>query len=243
MPVAELHRVTKKYGTIEALCGIDLTIERGELLALLGPNGAGKTTAVRILLGLASADSGTAAVFGYAPASRQAKLRRGALLQVAKVPETLRVREHIELFSSYYPNPLPIAETIAAAGLKSVENRLFGDLSGGQKQRVLFALAICGNPELLFLDEPTIGLDVETRRALWGRIRDFVTNGGSVLLTTHYLEEADALANRVAVINQGRIVAEGTPAEIKGHTMRGGLEDAFLELTKVTSEREMAATI
>jgi ABC-2 type transport system ATP-binding protein len=232
MPVAELRRVTKRYGAIEALRGIDLTIERGELLALLGPNGAGKTTAVRILLGLAKADSGTATVFGFPPASQQAKLRRGALLQVAKVPETLKVREHIELFSSYYPNPLPFSETIAAAGLGGIENRQFGELSGGQKQRVLFALAVCGNPDLLFLDEPTVGLDVEARRALWGRIRAFVARGGSVLLTTHYLDEADALANRVAVINQGRIIAEGTPAEIKARTSQTGLEDAFLELMK-----------
>jgi ABC-2 type transport system ATP-binding protein len=232
MPVAELRGVTKRYGTIEALRGIDLKIERGELVAVLGPNGAGKTTAVRILLGLAKADSGTATVFGFPPSSQEAKLRRGALLQVAKVPETLRVREHIELFSSYYPKPLPLAETIAAAGLQGIENRLFGELSGGQKQRVLFALALCGNPDLLFLDEPTVGLDVAARRALWERIRWFVAQGGSVLLTTHYLDEADALANRVAVINGGRIIAEGTPVEIKARTATTGLEDAFLQLVK-----------
>src|SRR5262249_23019556 len=147
--VAELNNVTKQYGPVVALRGVDLAIQPGELVALLGPNGAGKTTAVRILLGLTRADSGTATIFGHQPATREAKLRRGALLQVAKVPETLRVREHIELFSSYYERPLPIAETIAAAGLRGIENRLFGDLSGGQKQRVLFALAICGNPALL----------------------------------------------------------------------------------------------
>ena len=239
MPVAELRQVRKRYGTTEALRGVDLNIERGELVALLGPNGAGKTTAVRILLGLAKADSGSATVFGCPPASTDAKLRRGALLQVARVPETLKVREHIELFSSYYPNPLPFAETIAAAGLQGIENRLFGELSGGQKQRVLFALALCGNPDLLFLDEPTVGLDVEARRALWSRIRAFVARGGSVLLTTHYLDEADALANRVAVINHGRIIAEGTPAEIKARTAQTGLEDAFLELMKENNNLEV----
>jgi ABC-2 type transport system ATP-binding protein len=232
MPVAELRGVTKRYGQVEALRGIDLSIAPGELLALLGPNGAGKTTAVRILLGLAAPTSGEATIFGYHPASRQAKLRRGALLQVAKVPETLKVREHIELFSSYYEKPLPIAETIAAAGLAGIENRLFGALSGGQKQRVLFALAICGNPDLLFLDEPTVGLDVESRRALWAHIRGFVGRGGSVLLTTHYLDEADALAHRVAVIDRGCIAAEGTPAEIKAQTKTSGLEDAFLAIMK-----------
>src|SRR5215467_12586441 len=160
MPVAELRAVTKNYGDVRALAGIDLEIERGELLALLGPNGAGKTTAVRILLGLNSPTSGRAAVFGHTPASQAAKLRRGALLQVARVPETLRVREHI-----------------AIAGLDGIEKRLFGDLSGGQKQRVLFALAICGNPDLLFLDEPTVGLDVEARRTLWKHIRGFIGRG------------------------------------------------------------------
>ncbi|MES1256957.1 MAG: ABC transporter ATP-binding protein [Acidobacteriota bacterium] len=228
--------VTKAYGAIPALRQLDLKIERGELLALLGPNGAGKTTAVKILLGLARPDTGNATIFGCDPASHEAKLRRGALLQVARVPETLKVREHIQLFSSYYPNPLPFAETIAAAGLAGLENRLFGELSGGQKQRVLFALALCGNPELLFLDEPTAGLDVEARRGLWSRIRAFVARGGSVLLTTHHLDEADALANRVAVISKGRIVEEGTPAQIKARTSQTGLEDAFLEIMKQNEE-------
>ena len=232
MSVAELRGVTKRYGEIEALRGIDLEIGRGEILALLGPNGAGKTTAVRILLGLLRPTSGRAAIFGHTPESMDAKLRRGAMLQVAKVPETLKVREHIELFASYYRDPLPLAETIQAAGLNGVENRLFGDLSGGQKQRALFALAICGNPDLLFLDEPTVGLDVESRRTLWAHIRAFAARGGSVLLSTHYLDEADALAHRVAVINQGRIVAEGAPAEIKARTAQSGLEDAFLEIMK-----------
>jgi ABC-2 type transport system ATP-binding protein len=230
MTAAELSGVTKRYGDTEALRGIDLRIEPGELVALLGPNGAGKTTAVRILLGLAKPTSGEAGIFGNPPGSRQAQLRRGALLQVARVPETLRVREHIELFSSYYENPLPLAETIAAAGLVGVERRLFGDLSGGQKQRVLFALAICGNPGLLILDEPTVGLDVESRRALWARIRGFVARGGSVLLTTHYLDEADALADRIAVIDKGRIVAEGSPQAIKDRSGSSRLEDAFLSV-------------
>src|ERR1022692_3084592 len=236
MSVAELRSVTKRYGPVEALRGIDLTIAPGELVALLGPNGAGKTTAVRILLGLAQPTSGQTTVFGRPPASHEAKLRRGALLQGAKIPETLRVREHIELFSSYYEKPMPLQETIAAAGLKGIENKLFGDLSGGQKQRVLFALAICGNPDLLFLDEPTVGLDVEARRAVWARIRGFVARGGSVLLTTHYLDEADALARRIVVINQGRIVAEGTPAEIKTRGASTGLEDAFLTIMNETAQ-------
>jgi len=140
------------------------------------------------------------------------------MMQVGRLPETLRVAEHIDLFSSYYPNPLPMSETLTIAGLGDLRNRKFGDLSGGQKQRVLFALAICGNPDLLFLDEPTVGLDVEARHLLWQEIRNLLGRGKTVVLTTHYLEEADALADRVAVINKGSIIAEGTPAEIKSRT-------------------------
>jgi len=140
------------------------------------------------------------------------------MLQVGRVPETLRVREHIDLFSSYYLKPLPLTEVLAIAGLEKLSERKFGELSGGQKQRVLFALAICGDPDLLFLDEPTVGLDVEARRMLWDEIRQLVGRGKTVLLTTHYLQEADALADRVAVINKGEIIAEGTPAEIKAQT-------------------------
>jgi ABC-2 type transport system ATP-binding protein len=225
---AQLANVTKRFGTTTALDGISISIEPGELVALLGPNGAGKTTAVRLLLGLCTPDAGIARVFGANPRDAANRIRTGAMLQVARVPETLRVREHIELFSSYYPDPMPLPEVIAAAGLEGIENRNFGDLSGGQKQRLLFGLAICGNPDFIALDEPTVGLDVEARRALWKQIRAFVARGKSVLLTTHYLDEADALADRVIVIDHGRVVAEGTPSEIK-HGSRS-LEDAFLTL-------------
>ncbi|HLJ44722.1 MAG TPA: ABC transporter ATP-binding protein [Bryobacteraceae bacterium] len=218
MSVAELRGVTKRYGDIVALRGVDLAVGRAELLGVLGPNGAGKTTAVKLLLGLLKPTGGEVAVFGQDPRFAESRRRVGAMLQVGRVPETLRVREHIELFSSYYPKPLPFSAVVEAAGLGGLEKRLFGELSGGQRQRVLFALAICGNPDLLFLDEPTAGLDPEARRGMWGHIRAFVAHGGSVLLTTHYLEEADALADRVVVINHGAIVAEGTPAEIKART-------------------------
>jgi ABC-2 type transport system ATP-binding protein len=216
--VARLHGVSKNYGEIKALRQVDFNIHAGELVALLGPNGAGKTTAIKLLLGLASPNQGTVSVFGGNPIHPEVRVRTGAMLQVSRVPETLRVREHIDLFSSYYPEPLPISETLAIAGLETVKDRLFGDLSGGQRQRVLFALALCGNPDLLFLDEPTVGLDVEARRVLWEQIRKLVAHGKSVLLTTHYLEEADALADRVVVIHQGAIIAEGTPSEIKAQT-------------------------
>ncbi len=216
--VASLQAVNKNYGAIRALRGVDFNVHAGEIVALLGPNGAGKTTAVKMLLGLMPPNSGKVRVFGGDPTDPANRMRTGAMLQVGRVPETLRVREHIDLFSSYYDRPMPLQEVLAAAGLEKLRERKFSDLSGGQKQRVLFALAICGDPDLLFLDEPTVGLDVEARRMLWEEIRKMVDRGKTVLLTTHYLQEADALADRVAVINQGEIVAEGTPAEIKAKT-------------------------
>ena len=225
---AQFRGVTKNYGSIEALRGLDLSIKPGELVSLLGANGAGKTTAVRLLLGLAKPTSGDVRVFGGDPRDTANRARTGAVLQIARVPETLRVREHIDLFSSYYPNPLPMPDVIEAAGLQGLERRKYGQLSGGQQKRVLFALAICGNPDLLILDEPTVGLDVEARRAIWKQIRAFVARGKSVLLTTHYLAEAEALANRVVVIHRGVVVAEGTPQEIKGNAAT--LEDAFIEM-------------
>ncbi len=216
--VATLERVSKNYGSIHALSSVDFQVRPGEVVALLGPNGAGKTTAVKLLLGLLQPNSGKVRVFGGDPTNPENRMRTGAMLQVGRVPETLRVREHIDLFSSYYQKPMLAAEVLAASGLEKLSDRKFGDLSGGQKQRVLFALALCGNPDLLFLDEPTVGLDVEARRMLWEEIRQLVRRGKTVLLTTHYLQEADALAYRIAVINKGEIIAEGTPAQIKAQT-------------------------
>jgi len=217
--VATTRNLKKSYGNVVALNGLTLDLRAGELLALLGPNGAGKTTLVRILLGLARADSGSARVFGDDPRLGRVRPRLGAMLQVGRVPETLKVREHIDLFSSYYPAPLPMAETLRIAGLTDIQDRPYGELSGGQKQRVLFAIAICGNPDLLFLDEPTVGLDVEARRLMWAQIRELVGRGKTVLLTTHYLHEADALADRILVLDKGSIMAEGTPTEIKARAM------------------------
>ena len=219
-PIARLHAVTKKYGPITALDNFSLTLNAGEVVALLGPNGAGKTTAVRLLLGLISPNSGSARVLGRDPRDSDARTRIGAMLQVSRVPEMLRVREHIDLFRSYYPQPLPMADVIRAAKLEGIEEQMFGKLSGGQKQRALFALALCGNPDLIFLDEPTAGMDIESRRALWDQVRALSAAGKTVLLTTHYLEEADMLASRVVVINKGKVVCEGTPAEIK-HRVSG----------------------
>ena len=214
-PVATLEAVVKRYGKTEALRGFDLTLRRGEVVALLGPNGAGKTTAVRLLLGLISPDAGRVRVLGRDPRTADARTRIGAMLQVARVPEALLVREHLDLFSSYYPRPLALAEVIRRAGLEDIANRRFGELSGGQKQRALFALAICGDPDLVFLDEPTVGMDLHSRRQVWEEIRRLAAAGKSVLLTTHYLEEADSLAHRVVVIDEGRLLRAGTPEQIK----------------------------
>jgi ABC-2 type transport system ATP-binding protein len=216
--VASLEGVNRSYGNILALSGVNFRVHAGEIVALLGPNGAGKTTAVKLLLGLMQPNAGKVRVFGGDPTNPENRRRTGAMLQVGRVPETLRVREHLDLFSAYYQNPMRSEDVLAAAGLENLRDRKFGDLSGGQKQRVLFALAICGDPDLLFLDEPTVGLDVEARRMLWDEIRKLVGRGKTVLLTTHYLQEADELADRIAVINKGEIIAEGTPATIKAQT-------------------------
>jgi ABC-2 type transport system ATP-binding protein len=249
--VVSMRGVTKRYGSVPALDNLSLDLYAGEVVALLGPNGAGKTTAVRLLLGLLSPSEGSIRVQGRDPRERLARIRTGAMLQVSKVPETLKVREHIDLFRSYYPQPLSAAEVVSIAGLDGLENRLFGKLSGGQKQRVLFGLACCGDPDLVFLDEPTVGMDIETRRGLWDQVRSLARQGKTVLLTTHYLEEADALASRVVVLNHGRIAAQGTPAEIKAEVSGRRIRcvtklDAELlrEMVGVTSvEKDRDATV
>ena len=214
--VASLTNITKRYSNgVVALDNLSLDLKRGEIVAVLGPNGAGKSTAVKLLLGLSSPTSGAVRIFGADPRDPAARARTGAMLQVGRAPEMLRVREHIAMFRSYYPNPMPYAEIVQAAGLSGIENRMFGQLSGGQKQRTFFALALAGNPDIIFLDEPTVGLDIEARRGLWAQIRGLAASGKTVLLTTHYLEEADALAHRIIVINRGRVICQGTPAEVK----------------------------
>lgn len=220
--VASLHNIGKRYANgIVALDGLSLELRRGQIIALLGPNGAGKSTAVKILMGLSAPTGGSVRSFGVAPADPSARLRTGIMLQVGRAPEMLRVREHLQLFRGYYLNPMPYAELVRAAGLQGIEDRMFGQLSGGQKQRVLFALALAGDPDLVFLDEPTVGLDIEARRAMWAEIRALAARGKTVLLTTHYLEEADALAHRIIVVNKGRVVCAGTPAEVKSMGARG----------------------
>ncbi len=210
-----LTGVSKKYGKVHALADVDLTIETGGISAILGPNGAGKTTLINILLGLVAPGKGSAQVFDGTPGRLLARRRIGAMLQDTELPELLTVAEHIALFSSYYPDPRPVVETLALAGLRDLANRKYKNLSGGQKRRVQFAAAIAGRPTLVFLDEPTTGLDLEARQGLWQVVQELSDDGATIILTTHYLEEADNLADRIIVIDQGSIVADGPTAEIR----------------------------
>ncbi|WP_018974148.1 ABC transporter ATP-binding protein [Rudaea cellulosilytica] len=214
-PVARLANAVKRYGQTQALAGVDLEVHRGEVLALLGPNGAGKTTAISLLVGLQQADTGSASLFDSAPNALAARRRIGAMLQATSLPETLTVGELIDLFRNYYARPRTVADVVALAGIDDLLDCRYAKLSGGQQRRAQFALAICGRAELLFLDEPTTGLDIDARETMWSAIRQLVAEGCAVVLTTHYLEEAEALADRVVVLAQGRIVAQGTVAEIR----------------------------
>jgi ABC-2 type transport system ATP-binding protein len=214
-PVVELTHVTKRYGDVEAVRDVSFQIEAGEIVAMLGPNGAGKTTSINLMLGLRNPTSGTARLFGLDPKDLKARSRIGVMLQESGVPGMLRVTEIVDLFRSYYPAPLPAAEAIAMAGLEEKARSLVKDLSGGQHQRLYLALAVCGNPDTLFLDEPTVGMDVEGRRRFLEEVAALAARGRTVVLTTHYLEEADQLAQRVIVINQGRVIADASPAAIK----------------------------
>jgi len=208
--LATLRGAGKSYGTLRALDGIDLALHGGELLALLGPNGAGKTTAISLLLGLVRADAGEVRLFGMDPQRIEARRGIGVMLQDAQLPATLRVGELIRLTASYYPSPRSVAESAELAGVADLLQRPYGKLSGGQQRRVQFALALCGRPKLLFLDEPTVGMDIEARQKLWQAIRKLVAEGNAVVLTTHYLEEAEALADRVCVMARGKVVSEGS---------------------------------
>jgi ABC-2 type transport system ATP-binding protein len=239
---AQLVNATKRYGSVEALKGISLEIELGDVVAMLGPNGAGKTTSISLLLGLRKPTSGKALLFGLKPDDLNARSRVGVMLQESGIPAMLKVKEIVDLFRSYYPKPMDRDRAIAMAGLEEKADALVKELSGGQRQRLYFALAVCGDPEVLFLDEPTVGMDVEGRRSFIERIAEFAQMGRTVVLTTHYLEEADQLAKRVVVIDRGLVIADASPQEIKskvaGKRMRfsvAALTDKDLEGLPVTT--------
>lgn len=221
MSLIEVKGLTKSYGDVHAVRGVDLTIEQGEIFSILGPNGAGKTTTVEILEGFRLRDSGSVSVLGFDPntkghQSREWRNRIGIVLQSSSDAGDLTVFETINHFSGYYSNPRDVEEVIHSVGLKEKESALIRNLSGGQRRRLDVALGIIGNPELIFLDEPTTGFDPEARRAFWSLIKQLRNDGATILLTTHYLDEAEALADRVAVINKGVIVEISTPAELGG---------------------------
>jgi ABC-2 type transport system ATP-binding protein len=218
--LAELSGVTKRFGQVVALHELELQVRRGELLAVLGPNGAGKTTAISILLGLHEPDSGSARLLGMAPSQIAARRRVGVMMQEAALAPELRVREQIDLAASYYPNPLTADAALELTGTQRLRDRPYAKLSGGQKRQVQFAVAVAGRPQLLFLDEPTVGLDIQSRQLVWATLRRLIRGGCSIVLTTHYLEEAEALADRVAVLAGGRLIASGTVSEIRALVVR-----------------------
>jgi ABC-2 type transport system ATP-binding protein len=239
--LACLRGVRKDYGAVRALDGLDLEVRAGELLALLGPNGAGKSTAIALLLGLQRPDAGCARLFGADPQRLAARRGIGVMLQQAELPPTLQVGELIRLASSYYPAPRALEECAALAGVSDLLRRHYGGLSGGQQRRVQFALALCGRPRLLFLDEPTVGLDLQARQALWAAIRDLVADGNAVVLTTHYLEEAEALAVRVCVLARGRVVSEGSVDALRSRIARKRVQCATrLALAEVAAWPDVA---
>jgi ABC-2 type transport system ATP-binding protein len=221
MSLIEVKGLTKSYGDVHAVRGIDLNIEQGEIFSILGPNGAGKTTTVEILEGFRTRDSGTVSVLGFDPntrghQSREWRNRIGIVLQTSGDAGDLTVFETINHFHGYYSNPREVDEVIHSVGLKEKEHALIRNLSGGQRRRLDVALGIIGNPELIFLDEPTTGFDPEARRAFWSLIKSLRSDGATIVLTTHYLDEAEALADRVAVINKGVIAEISTPSELGG---------------------------
>jgi ABC-2 type transport system ATP-binding protein len=216
--ILQLEGVRKRYGDTDALAGIDLSLRQGEVVSFLGPNGAGKTTAIQIMLGLRDASAGRVRLFGADPRNASARARVGVMLQESGVPGSLRVAELIRLFQSTYPVTLPTDEILQRANLTEKRRALVSTLSGGQRQRLYFALALAGDPDLLFLDEPTVAMDVASRRTFWEQVREFAGYGKTVLFSTHYLDEADAIADRIVVIDRGRIIAQGTPAQIKALT-------------------------
>lgn len=241
-PLVKVNAVAKRFGDVSAVDDLSMTIHPNEVVALLGENGAGKTTTISILLGQQIPTSGEVSIFGHAPGHWAAKQQLGVMLQSAALPDNVTVKEQLRLFASYYLNSISVKEAVETAMLTQLERRKIQTLSGGQKQRLLFAMAIIGNPKLVILDEPTVGLDASARREFWKCIRSLAENGTSVLLTTHYLEEADALSDRIVVMSHGKKVAEGVPAEIKaklgGKRIRFRTQDSLAIIAAVVPECE-----
>jgi ABC-2 type transport system ATP-binding protein len=236
MPLIEVTDLHKRYGNRVAVDGVSFTVERGEIFGILGTNGAGKTTTVECLQGLRQADSGEISVLGLDPANDRAALTRrvGVQLQESQLPAKLRVREALELFASFYPDPADVDVLLDQLGLRDHQRAYFGKLSGGQKQRVSIALALVGKPELAVLDELTTGLDPHARRETWRLVEGVRATGVTVLLVTHFMDEAERLCDRVAIFDAGRVVATGSPTELRAAAGASTLDDAFVSLTRST---------
>jgi ABC-2 type transport system ATP-binding protein len=213
-----LSRLAKSYGAVRAVDSVDLAIAAGETVALLGPNGAGKSTTLEMMLGLVRPDAGHVSLFGMAPAEAVRAGVVGGMLQTGLPVDHLRVRELVSLIASYYPRPRPVDEVLEVTGLTELAQRWAAKLSTGQAQRVRFAAALVGDPDLLVLDEPTAGVDVEGRREFWQAVRSVATTGKTVIFATHYLEEADSYADRIVLIAGGRVAADGSATELKART-------------------------
>jgi ABC-2 type transport system ATP-binding protein len=215
VPAIALRGLTKRFGAVTAVDGLDLTVAPGEVVAFLGPNGAGKTSTIDLVLGLSRPDAGSAEVFGVAPRTAVAQGLVTAVMQTGGLLKDLTVGETVELTAALFAHTRPVAEVLDRAGLSGIAGRRVGKCSGGQQQRLRFAMALVPEPELIILDEPTTGMDVEGRREFWGAIRADAERGRTVVFATHYLDEADAYADRIVLVSGGRVVADGTAAEIK----------------------------
>lgn len=228
-PAIALRGVRKNFGSVQAVRGIDLDVASGEIVAFLGPNGAGKTSTIDIILGLSQANTGTVAVYGLNPRQAISRGLVSAVLQTGGLLKDLTVAETAEYTASLYTNPRPVAEVLQRAGITAIADRKVGKCSGGEQQRLRFAMSLLSDPELLILDEPTTGMDVEGRRSFWAAIRQDAARGRTVLFATHYLEEADAYADRIILLRHGKVVADGTSAQVKamaaGRTVRATLAD------------------
>jgi ABC-2 type transport system ATP-binding protein len=229
-PVVSFVNVSKQYGSLKAVEGLNLDLRSGETVALLGPNGAGKSTSLDMLLALRKPTSGRISMFGQDPYHAVKSGRVGAMLQSGGLMPEVTVRELVTLVTSLHPRPEPVQTTLTRAGIDKFADQRVDRLSGGQTQRVRFALAICGKSELIVLDEPTTAMDVETRRLFWSSMKEEVAEGRTLLFATHYLEEADQAADRILVINRGRLLADGTPGEIKA---RAGARRLSFRLDRV----------
>jgi ABC-2 type transport system ATP-binding protein len=228
-PAIALRGVRKNFGSVQAVRGIDLDIASGEIVAFLGPNGAGKTSTIDIILGLSQPNAGSVAVFGLHPRQAIARGLVSAVLQTGGLLKDFTVAETVQYTASLFTNTRPVAEVLQRAGITSIADRLVGKCSGGEQQRLRFAMALLPDPELLILDEPTTGMDVEGRRSFWSAIRQDAARGRTVLFATHYLEEADAYADRIILLRHGQVVADGTSSEVKamaaGRTVRVTMAD------------------